>query len=564
MIMVFFNWLYIGITSFLTGFAILSLFTRLFPYKSKSILLILLTGLMSVTVYAEYFSLFAGVSICANVMLVMTCFLIAVIMRKKIAQLLMEKWHYACNHKIYSMVILIMLVIFLYGTSRGYIHFDTGLYHAQSIRWIEEYGVVKGLANLHIRFAYNSSAFALNALYSMKALTGQSFHATAGFLAFISAIPVLDLYKIVQNKTIRYADLVRLSLIYYLAVIYGEMVSPASDYYAQLLIFDILLLWTMALEERKEENINSTVPFSLCCILLVFALSVKFSIGLLLLLVLKPAVELIQKKEIKQIFICLLSGIVVILPFMIRNYLISGWLVYPSTFPDLFHTDWKIPKGQAQCDALEIGAYGKGLNDVTKWDTPFKDWVPNWFAQLNSMERLWVFASAFALICGVAYFIIRLKKIKQEKDALLLFGVMSLAALFWFFKAPLIRYGYAYITLFPMLTLGYLFIKQYRVLKENGKKIVWIAFLAFTIIFGLFNLKKIGYSIVTTMSQNYYLTQKEYPDGDATTYEIDGITIYVPTYQGQIGYDKFPSSPAKEEIELRGEGLKDGFRKKNY
>ena len=43
-------------------------------------------------------------------------------------------------------------------------HVDTGLYHAQAIRWIEEYGVVCGLGNLHSRFAYNSAAFALCAL----------------------------------------------------------------------------------------------------------------------------------------------------------------------------------------------------------------------------------------------------------------------------------------------------------------------------------------------------------------------------------------------------------------
>lgn len=56
-------------------------------------------------------------------------------------------------------------------------HFDTeilscfliaSLYHAQAVRWYEEYGVVKGLGNLQWHFAYNSSYFAFAALFSLE------------------------------------------------------------------------------------------------------------------------------------------------------------------------------------------------------------------------------------------------------------------------------------------------------------------------------------------------------------------------------------------------------------
>ena len=71
-------------------------------------------------------------------------------------------------------------------------HVDTGLYHAQAIRWIEEYGVVPGLGNLHSRFAYNSAAFPLCAVYSMRWLGGSLFpegiHAVQGFLALLVGI----------------------------------------------------------------------------------------------------------------------------------------------------------------------------------------------------------------------------------------------------------------------------------------------------------------------------------------------------------------------------------------
>ena len=64
-------------------------------------------------------------------------------------------------------------------------HYDTGLYHAQAIRWIEEYGVVPGLANLHSRFGYNSASFALSAFFSETWLIGRLITAWLDFCAAV-------------------------------------------------------------------------------------------------------------------------------------------------------------------------------------------------------------------------------------------------------------------------------------------------------------------------------------------------------------------------------------------
>jgi hypothetical protein len=43
--------------------------------------------------------------------------------------------------------------------------YDTDLYHAQTIRWYNEYGTPPGLGNLHTRLAFNSSWLSLAALF---------------------------------------------------------------------------------------------------------------------------------------------------------------------------------------------------------------------------------------------------------------------------------------------------------------------------------------------------------------------------------------------------------------
>ncbi len=64
-----------------------------------------------------------------------------------------------------------------------------------------------------------------------------------------------------------------------------------------------------------------------------------------------------------------------------------------------------------------------------------------------------------------------------------------------------------------------------------------------------------GYNLIQMVRElayePYYLWQQDYVDGSAEMYEVDGVTIYVPTDRGQIGYNKFPSSPIVQDIELR-------------
>ena len=566
MLVILINWLYIGITTFLTGYAILGLFVQLFDYKVKHTVSYFLAGLVFATVYAQIYSLFAGVSIMANVLLCVLCMGIAVWKRKELALFLkvkMMEWKQQ-SWKVWFGVILLLLMA--YGTSRGYMHFDTSLYHAQSIRWIEEYGVVPGLANLQSRFGYNSSTFALTALYSMKYVFGQSLHAVAGFVALISSFIALGISDVFTDKKVRLSDFARIGLLFYLSVIFGEMMSPASDYYAMLFLFDILILWLSEDEFQKEEQKRNATPYGMLCVLLVCAVTIKFSVAPLLLLVIKPAVILLKKKDIKQIVFFLLSGLMVCVPFFIRNVIISGWLIYPSTIIDLFSVDWKLPKGQVEYDAAEIGIYGKGITDVTLIGTPFWEWFPNWFENLKALEKLFVLMTFIAIICGVIYTVILIVRKYIQKRIVdfnfsFIFVTFTVSTVFWFVSAPLIRYGYAYVVAMPLVTFGffYLRIMEQRWIQPYVDRIHFI-FCGVVVLFLLTRVKGVGENILRSYHQPYYIHQMDYEDGDAVTRVVDGIVFYVPTDRALIGYEKFPSSVFPWPIELRGDTIEDGFR----
>lgn len=575
--MVLINWLYIALTSFLAGYGILGLFANLSGYKVRHGIAYIFAGLTFSTVYAQFFSLFTGVSVAANVGLLIVCIFTTCVYRKELTEFF-ENEKRTLQREIWRVpVYFLLILLFAYGTSRGYMHFDTGLYHAQSIRWIEEYGVVPGLANIQARFGYNSAAFPLTALYSMKGIFGQSLHTTAGFFALLASFMALDLYKLFCGKKVQLADFARIGLVFYLGVIFSQMMSPASDYYAQLLLFMILILWLEEDAYQQENRIQNEAPYGLLCILIVYAVTIKFSVAVLLLLVIKPAVMLLKSKKWKEITMYIVTGFVTALPFFIRNVIISGWLVYPFAGIDLFDVDWKIPKGQVQYDAMEIGVYGKGITDVTKYDTPFVQWCPAWFAGLKALEKLFVLATMAAFAAGLVYLIrILVKKQKQDRihmdkdkkvlwnrtwDFGLVFAVFSVSTIFWFVSAPLVRYGYAYITVVPLLMFGQLFIvccstKRLQAHVGHFHK----AFCFILLCFLLSRFSGLVTDILRTWKEPYYVAQMDYIDEEADIQMVDGIAFYVPREGGQIGYHKFPSSLLVQPIELRGESIEDGFR----
>lgn len=552
MLSVFLSFLYIGITTFLLGFGVRVFTKKYLGYEIREITSLLYAGLGVATVYSGIFSLFAGVNLVANLALVTGCVLIAAMFREQLGEFC-RKYMLSLN-KGKILFVLGLMLLFSYGASRGYLHFDSGLYHAQAIRWIEEYGVVPGLANLHCRLAYNSSAFTLTALYSMEFLVGQSLHTVAGFMAMVLCGKALSVVQVFSRKKIRVSDFVKVALLFYISIIYTEMMSPASDYFAMLFLFYIVLTW-VELEERQEKNIAT---YSMLCVLMAVTITIKLSAAIMLLLVLKPAVVLIKEKRYGQIAVYIMLGLLAVFPYLARNVILSGWLVYPFPSIDLFSFDWKIPAGEARYDAEEIKVYAKGMTDVLLKDLPMTQWLPNWFTGLKGLEKIWVLSSATSIVLGVIAMIRGLVKRETKQYGLyFLEGVLIAGYLFWQIGTPLVRYGYIYILAFPFFTIGLWFV---TILGKREKS--YLLFAAILLFFFVYKGSNLAQSVVDSANQEYYVWQRDYETWAYDSYEIGGIEFYIPLESGQIGYDKFPGVPHERyDVELRGTELKDGFRR---
>ena len=549
MISVLLIWIYMIITCYITGYAVLEILAGRCGYHIAKESSYLYAGIVAMTVYAQFFSIFYRVGLLANLILLIICGICVCVFFPDFV----DKFRTLrlTITPVKAGVVLLLFLLFAYGTSTGIIHYDTGLYHAQSIRWIEEYGIVPGLGNLHSRLAYNSAAFCLSALYSFAFLGGQSYHCCAGFLGFLLALTCFEAFGRNREKRQLLSDFAHVMGIYYLLLIFDEMISPASDYFMVLCVIYIVIRWLDLLEKGEK----SYVPYGLLCVMGVCVVTIKLSGALILLLTIKPAIQMIKDKRGKEIGLFMGAGVLTVLPFLVRNVILSGWLLYPFTFIDLFDLPFKIPKGMADYDSKEIQVWGRGFSYVTRYGEPLTKWLPEWAAGLDPVNQVF-----FALaVSGIFLFIVLCidavrKKKKGMADILLVMGTMGISFLFWLTSAPLIRYGCVFLWMFPVLTWGFLYLQATPCFDRYKIAVILLIFL------GVYKAVFFAAETAGGATTRYLVCQKDYENFETVSYELHGYTFYYPKEGDRTGYTDFPASPIKAEDIFLGDTIEEGFR----
>lgn len=563
MLIVLLNWLYIFFITYLLGFGFHKYLSK---FLKRDIIYGLpqniICGIVITTVYAQLFSLFYKVGMIANVILLILCIIVIWLNRNELLSLLKKYKRVIFSWE--GVLYLGTMLLIAFFTSRGTIHTDTSLYHAQAIRWYEEYGVVKGLANLQWHFAYNSSYFGFAALFSMAFLGGQSLHCTTGFIAIVLCIWALHHLKYFFLHERHIADMCCIAVLFYALVNLTGFVSPASDYATMFFALYLIARWA----EVIESNTKDITTYCFLSILAVYIFTLKMSAGLLVLLVIYPAFYLIKEKRIKEIFTYLILGIVTLMPFLIRNVIISGWLLYPFPAIDLFSFDWKLPVQYVNIDSAQIKVWARCLYDPQLIDTPIQEWLPIWWNSQEHYTQMLILTNLLAVALDI---VILLHLIAHRKklnwNLMLLHIVTILSAVAWLFLAAFIRYGLAFLLAIPALAVGMWMQKEessfYKLL--SGCMVVLMFFILTPYWDHYFNDDLLF--IKQNLTEPYYIQQKDYEHSEMRTFDMNGVTIYSPT-EGQItGYQYFPASSYDYMInctELRGEDVKDGFRNTEF
>lgn len=554
MLIILLHWLYIACICTLIGAGLLSRFKN----TAFSWTHYLVAGIIGITVYVQFFSIFAKIGALCHIVMLFAALFFAYKQRNTLQTLWKKYFPIACSWEGFLYVCFILLIAFC--TSRGEFHTDTNIYHAAAIRLYEEYGLIKGVGNLQLHYAYNSSYLAFASVFSLQWLFGRSLHTTTGFLEVMLCLYAFHGLKDFKKHANHIPDMMKIGILFYTLTIMNRSMSPATDYAAMLFTLFILTAWC---EIPSSADISR---YALLSVAAVFVATLKFSACMLILLAVYPAVLLIKAKKWKEIAVYILCGCIILCPFLIRNYLISGWLLYPFEHIDIFHPEWKIPKEYLLTDAYQIKVWARCLYDVTKVNLPISEWFPTWWEHQFRYEQMFLGAVVLSIILQLLLWGVKISKKQKFSFAYCMLHVTVWANLVaWFLMAPFIRYGLAFLFAAIMLAVG-----ECISISKNGFLNILTGGLLFCILVSVSPywdqyITETGVFIKHNLKKPYYIIQQDYDKGTMIGYEMNGNIVYY-SEDGEInGYHVCPGTCYKTMLErscLMGDKIEDGFKAK--
>lgn len=438
---------------------------------------------------------------------------------------------------------------------------DTGIYHAQAIRWIETYPVVSGLGNLHTRFAFNSSWLVLNAMFSLSFLGVKSFHLVPAALtltvAFDCAQGALDWLR--GKGT--FANILRALLLPLIFFVLGSQISsPGTDLPVILILWLLLAAWLDRTQDQSEIDPMTSYIIFIAAVSLV---TIKLSAAPVLLLALWLGLINLRKPPVLLKLAAL--TVIILFPWMVRNVILSGYVIYPFPAINIFNVDWKIPIEIAKSEVETIQAWGRDPGESVEavMARPFFSWLRIWFIEKTTNQKVILLAAATSgIILGAGLLAIQRLKVKARLDTqpiLTGYAAVTAGAVYWLMSAPDIRFGYGF--LLAMVALAAVpWLNLLDILASSFGKFIRVGLILGLIAYQLFFFVR-SFDAKTIGSR--LILPADYPSLPSEPCALGEGQVWCAGAEAwtQCWYDPFPCIPQVNDwAEQRGPEWKDGFR----
>jgi hypothetical protein len=558
-------WLYISFLCGLWGTNILHLIKRITGNKQEPDLhfsVICLLGLAGITIFASILSLFIPLGTwLAQVMILLPCiFFLFYKTEKNLFSDLRRQFN--SFHPAILFLSLSCIIMLLVMSSWTITHPDTLSYHAQTIQWIEKYKAIPGLVHLHIRYGYQGLWFVACAIFSFK-FTG------AEALTFInSTVLVWYFIFIVQkiNENI-FESTSKLNGFLWIALAamsiwsYTQVrltaTSSSPDFIASLLVWTIFIL----LFEKKIQKEPMT-QWILIILFSFFAITIKLSVLPVIIIAGFAAFKIIQRRKIMNFIAAVFIAVLIIGPFAARNIISSGYLVFPSTYPDIAEVDWKLDKAQTELEKNYITAYARTPVDHSNENInavitmKLKEWLPLWWKNRSLSDRVFIILFVLSFITVLINFGKVLRSEENTKMALL----TSLAGcIFWFMQAPDLRFGFGFIVAFPAVVIGLFLLKVWNIRIVSFKKILIITGITLGLIVSGYSF----YRFEKFFRPRQLILPLGIKNAPFKTIQCGGIEINVPEQNKECGSIDIPCLyNSCQHLQLRGTRIEECFKAK--
>lgn len=439
MLLITISWIYIFFTTINLGIC----FEKIMDLRNKNIVITSILGLFSTTILASIWAVFGRINIEFHIFLAVLNVLLLLKFRNSLIALykasLLEFKQLQSILK--TALITISILIIAQCASIPFV-IDNESYYIQTIKWLNEYGLVKGLVNLHLFFGQTSgwhitqSAFNFSFLY-------KNFNDLSGFcllLGNVFSIQKLDEYFKNNNKNYLLIGLLPLFNIFFFQFISAP--SPDIPVY----VFSFILFFYFL------ENFKNITPdiFRLIIILVLFLLYIKnttLTLALLPIILFAFHFKSLSKKIVPPIILAVIIAVL----FIIKNMIICGSPIFPSKI-NAFTTDYAIPNIIESFYYDQLKYYGFSITEEQYNKMSVIDLFLRWLSmsKLNGLFN----KISILLVLIVPFFIY---KYQNKKAVWILYFVMILQLILLGLTSPQYRFFMNFILFFSIFCFACIF-----------------------------------------------------------------------------------------------------------
>jgi hypothetical protein len=334
--------------------------------------------------------------------------------------------------------------------SQVVVWYDSGLYHVQIIKWLSEFGLVPGMAQIHSRLGFISSWFALPATFSQGFLQDRVTALPGALCLLLTLVQSLTAYLRIAGGRARTEDfffLVATLLAVPVILVWGMPNSPTPD--LPVIVLGLVVAWAMlaiSCGEKSGDHSGRALGVELVPLLLaVGAGSIKLS-----------AVPLVAVGGCFYLCtgrLCLRKIVVAgslpalgLTPLGAAGIVTTGCAFYPSSFLCI-DAPWSLGAAFAKQEFINNRNWlrwgGLAPDQATGW---------NWFLPWVKTEMLataMVLLSFFAVIWIVAS---RVSEIRRGIIYIVALGISGIT--FMLYSSPSWRFGVCYLVVLPALVVA--------------------------------------------------------------------------------------------------------------
>jgi hypothetical protein len=559
MLLILTAWTYIFVTSYLWG---ASLVSWAFPGAARDHdqpVLLSFVGLSMITIAAGLFSTFAAIGVLFHLLLLSVCLLLLVRDRTLMHPLRTHVRNLRQVKPALLALIAFLFLVALYKASGPITSLDSGAYHLPFIRWVESFRAIPGVANVHSRFGFNYQYLVLCAVYGFAFVYGETIHSLNGYI--FCAFLYLMLHPLPTNRpAAQVLSLARLLIALLVANMAFAVTSFSPDFPSAALSILAFLLFVEKVVGDDPLRVDAQTLIIAC--LSIGAVLFKISAAPALLLNAPGLLGLLQHRPARATAAAAL-GALCLTPFVARNYILSGYLLYPLYQLDLFNVDWKVPPEIVVREKSLVLHAALGIPLGALWPPPYE--LPRiWLDNLYTINRSYLplmlgFAVTLALnlvwIAGHAW-------TRTLTPWIWPFAYLYVGLAFWLLNGPDPRFGTGY--LLPFMALMVALVIPPTTLQHRSvliQRALWILIFASQAgILVQVNVSKTRFGM-PTQSFFGFLRQAPYPVASTTRFaDRAGHEYFKVDDSSQCWYAALPCSLLSDRYEFRGLRIEDGFR----